>query len=309
MHHHPTTLTVIKELSAMLFIENKYTSWYFSIILNAQSRHPSGYIERHHIIPKSLGGSDKTDNLVKLTAKEHFICHRLLPRMTTGNDRRKMIFAQNMMLCKTPKQNRHLVNARTYKSIKEQFNKENPFKDPEFIKQNKERKTGRKLSAITRAKLKESWTDERKQLIGSIMKGRKWANPSPLKGRKRPDLTGEKNGFYGKTHSPETIARFKEKNKDKIPSWIGIKMECPYCNRMLDPGNYKQFHGENCRVKFGLPPIVKKEKKGKEKRISVDGVIYNSLSEASRILGINICTLSCRTRNNNFPDCFYVLQI
>jgi hypothetical protein len=41
------------------FLENKYTKWYFSIISNAQSREVSGYIEKHHIIPKSLGGRCK----------------------------------------------------------------------------------------------------------------------------------------------------------------------------------------------------------------------------------------------------------
>jgi hypothetical protein len=291
----------------MLFINNKYTSWYFSIIQTAQHRQITGYTERHHIIPKSLGGSDKKDNLVKLTAKEHFICHRLLPRMTTGNDKRKMIYAQNMMLCKTPKQHRHLVNARTYKSIKEQFNRENPFKDPKFVQESINRHTGSKRSNESRQKMKEAWTADRKELQKNRQTGTKRNKQSPLKGCKRPELTGEKNGFYGKHHTPETIARIKEKNKDRIPAWIGTKLECPYCNRILDPGNYKQFHGENCRVKFGLPPIIKKEKKKVEKPISVDGIIYKSLRTASKELGIKECTLSWRTRSTNFPNCFYLL--
>ena len=33
-----------------------------------------GYYEKHHIQPKSLGGSNKKENLVRLTAREHFIC-------------------------------------------------------------------------------------------------------------------------------------------------------------------------------------------------------------------------------------------
>lgn len=36
------------------------------------------YCEKHHIIPKSLGGSDDQSNLIMLTAREHFIAHRLL---------------------------------------------------------------------------------------------------------------------------------------------------------------------------------------------------------------------------------------
>ena len=40
------------------------------------------YCERHHIIPKSIGGSNSSYNLVNLTAKEHFIAHRLLEKLT-----------------------------------------------------------------------------------------------------------------------------------------------------------------------------------------------------------------------------------
>ena len=36
------------------------------------------YNERHHIIPKCLGGTDDKSNLVNLTAREHFIAHYLL---------------------------------------------------------------------------------------------------------------------------------------------------------------------------------------------------------------------------------------
>lgn len=39
------------------------------------------YYERHHIIPRSLGGSNSSENLIKLTAREHFLAHWLLKRM------------------------------------------------------------------------------------------------------------------------------------------------------------------------------------------------------------------------------------
>ena len=36
------------------------------------------YYENHHIIPKCVGGNDDKDNLVLLTNKEHYVCHKLL---------------------------------------------------------------------------------------------------------------------------------------------------------------------------------------------------------------------------------------
>jgi 5-methylcytosine-specific restriction endonuclease McrA len=82
---------------AMIFINNKYTTWYNSIINKAKDRTINGYTEKHHIIPSSLGGSNDTDNLVKLTPREHFVCHLLLTKMTTGNARYKMNFALYFM--------------------------------------------------------------------------------------------------------------------------------------------------------------------------------------------------------------------
>lgn len=81
-----------------MYLDNKYTTWYNNIISNAKSRiNTNGYMEKHHIIPSSLGGSNKKDNLVYLTPKEHFICHVLLTKMTVGNHYYKMCYALNML--------------------------------------------------------------------------------------------------------------------------------------------------------------------------------------------------------------------
>lgn len=66
---------------------NKYKAWYNRIIQRAKYRKLVGYTEKHHIIPKSLGGSNKKNNIVELTAREHLICHLLLPRFLLTPDR------------------------------------------------------------------------------------------------------------------------------------------------------------------------------------------------------------------------------
>ena len=77
----------------MIFINNKYTRVYYNIIDRAKSRSISSYTEKHHIIPRSMGGTNYSDNLVALTAREHFVCHLLLTRMTTGIDKKKMVLS------------------------------------------------------------------------------------------------------------------------------------------------------------------------------------------------------------------------
>ncbi len=46
-----------------------------------------GYVERHHIVPRSLGGSDDRENLVRLTPEDHFFAHLLLAKIHGGKMR------------------------------------------------------------------------------------------------------------------------------------------------------------------------------------------------------------------------------
>lgn len=89
----------------MIFIDNKYTRLYFQIITRASNRTlpPEIYKERHHILPKCMGGNNKKSNIVPLTAKEHFICHRLLPKMVNDSEiQSKLLFASWAMASAKP---------------------------------------------------------------------------------------------------------------------------------------------------------------------------------------------------------------
>lgn len=73
-----------------------YIKLYNSIIVNAKFREkPDCYCEKHHIIPKCLGGTNEESNLVILTAREHFIVHHLLYKIFPNNN--KIFFALSAM--------------------------------------------------------------------------------------------------------------------------------------------------------------------------------------------------------------------
>ena len=101
-----------------MFIDNKYSKCYYRIIGHRKNNPFNGYTERHHIVPKSLGGSNKKENIVALTAREHFICHRLLVKMTLGRDKMKMSYAIRCLINRENKhQQRYKISSRTYASI------------------------------------------------------------------------------------------------------------------------------------------------------------------------------------------------
>jgi len=103
-----------------MFKENKYTKYYTLITDAAKTRNNEGYVERHHIIPQSLGGSNDKANLVDLTAREHFICHWLLIKMTDGEHRSKMLYALHGMKAENRYQQRYSssITARVYEKYR-----------------------------------------------------------------------------------------------------------------------------------------------------------------------------------------------
>lgn len=96
-----------------------YLKVYTKIIDRAKNRQLVGYTEKHHITPKCLGGSDNKFNLVILTAKEHFICHRLLCEIYPNEPKLK----QALWLMAIGKQQsyKHKLSSRLYQKLKEQF--------------------------------------------------------------------------------------------------------------------------------------------------------------------------------------------
>ncbi len=96
-----------------------YLNIYTRIIENRRNNVPTGYYETHHILPRCLGGTDSKDNLVKLTAKEHFICHLLLTKMYPkgSTEYYKTCHAFLMMLVSSSKNQRY-VTARRYETLR-----------------------------------------------------------------------------------------------------------------------------------------------------------------------------------------------
>lgn len=131
----------------MLFINNKYTTVYYDIINNAKSRIVEGYTEKHHIIPKSLGGDNSSNNLVSLTAREHFICHWLLTKMTSKPNA-KLLHAYRMMFISSESNSqRYIPSGRHYEHLKkllyenplDKSGKKNPFWDKTHTQETKDK--------------------------------------------------------------------------------------------------------------------------------------------------------------------------
>lgn len=79
-----------------------YKEIYESIILRAKTRQqPDCYTEKHHVVPRCMGGDDNESNLAILTPEEHYVCHQLLVKIYPNSI--KLLYAARCMCYLTNK--------------------------------------------------------------------------------------------------------------------------------------------------------------------------------------------------------------
>lgn len=102
-------------------LKNKYYKWYCNII-QKRIEYPleEEYGEVHHILPRCMGGSNKSENLIFVSAREHFVLHALLVKFTTDKFKYKMAFAFNAMRMKSKNTLNRYHNSRLYDLLKKE---------------------------------------------------------------------------------------------------------------------------------------------------------------------------------------------
>ena len=84
----------------------RYDRIYYRIIERGLYReYIDEYYERHHILPRCMGGDDSDDNIVRLTFKEHLLCHQLLAKMIPDDS--DMFYSIDRFYDRTRKVYRH----------------------------------------------------------------------------------------------------------------------------------------------------------------------------------------------------------
>ncbi len=191
-----------------------YESHYNKLMSRAKHRLLEGYGERHHIIPRCLGGSNDSDNIVRLTAEEHYVAHQMLIRIYPEN--RKLVFAAHMMT---------VSGGRSTRS-----NKRYGWLRRKHAKAISEMNTGRKNGPMS---------DEDKKKKSIALKGRTFTDEH------RRNISKARKGTKA---SIETRAKISKAHLG-LKTGPQRKVICPSCNLEGGIANMKRWHFDNCRFK------------------------------------------------------------
>lgn len=243
---------------------NKYIKWYNQIIERAQGRVLEPPYERHHITPKSLGGLDDKENIAFITPREHFICHWLLTKTTTGEDRYKMLNALRMMRAENPNQTRYKtkITSRVYEKLKIEYaqlqsekirGENNPMWGKTHTEKARraisEKNTGKKLTEEQIAKQVEAQTGRKRAPFSDEWRSKMSSSKKGVKnnryGVELTEETRRKIGdkIRGRKQTEEEKARRAEANKGRVKP----KQLCSHCQQMIAVNTYPRWHGDNCK--------------------------------------------------------------
>jgi len=223
-----------------MFIQNKYTKWYYNIINKAKFENriksKEQYYEKHHIVPKSLGGNNSKQNIVLLTAREHFIIHCLLLKMCANEkDKRKMSLAFYRMKQSNSFEAR-IGNGKLYEKIKKNIaylnsGSNNYFSTTKYFGANNVMSNPQ----IRKKHLEKMQSIEFRKNMSAI-------------------TSGENNHFYGKFHTEiakQKISESRKKYQGENHPFYGKKhkiVSCEYCKKQISTPMYKRWHGANCKI-------------------------------------------------------------
>jgi len=188
-----------------------YKKIYNEIIERGKNRKLNGYKENHHIIPKCVGGRNHKENIVELTAKEHFICHKLLTEIYPKEN--KLHYAVRMMA------NMKNMYGRTYKVGAKEYQR---LKENIIVSDETKQKTGNSC---------RNPSDETRKLIGSYHNGKIVSDETKQKIREKR---------LGSHHTKESRVKMCMPQK---------KVECVYCGKTGGAHLMQRYHFDNCKLK------------------------------------------------------------
>ena len=237
-----------------------YELHYNRLIERSKNRILTGYVERHHIVPKCLGGTDDKSNIAVLTAEEHYVAHQLLIKIHPGN--RDLVYATQLMTV------HHTDNRTTNKLfgwIRKEMAKVSSIQMINWHKEN-EHPRGMKDKKHTEEKKKQISISTKESM--SELKGvrvyvydldgkfeqefRTLTDCANAIGAKPINVKYTAEGKFTHCKGKQIRYDYVESMPPRTSRLAGVKKYdyvCPHCNKEGRGPAMKRFHFDRCKMK------------------------------------------------------------
>lgn len=200
-----------------------YQKIYNNLISRARSRDITGYVEKHHVVPRCLGGTDGKENIVNLYPEEHYLAHLLLCKVNKTNQ--KLLYAA-MNMTTGAMINNSKRNNKAYGWLRRQYAESmsgdnNPNRrNPDIQKKAALKRVGQRRTEETKARMSlaqkgRTFSEETKRKMAEAAKNR-----PPISEETRAKLKNRmpNKGMLGKTMSEKTKEKMSAARRGKTMS-------------------------------------------------------------------------------------------
>jgi hypothetical protein len=209
-----------------------------------------GYVEKHHVLPRCLGGLDNKENLVDLYPEEHYLAHLLLCKIHPRNQ--KLLYAA-MNMTTGSMINNGKRNNKAYGWLRRQYAESmsgdnNPARrNPTLQKEAAKKRVGQKRTEETKARMSaaqkgRTFTEETKKKMSKAV-------------RNRPTI------------SDETRKKLSESSTGRIGPWAGKTMPDEIKAKMSASQQGKKM-SEETKAKMRIAAKIREETKRKQRKLS-----------------------------------------
>lgn len=197
---------------------------YHKFIDRLRNQVVDGYCEKHHILPRSLGGSDDPSNIICLTVRQHYVAHWMLWKAYGGA----------------------MAVAFDYMSGIKRYGSRLPSRTVEALKADVSKRISERLvSTETRqkqsqAKLGKKLTPEHIEKVRQTRIGKKM--PAEFGKKVSEAKRGIATRGTGWSHSEASLAKIVASNLNRQI------IVCPHCTKSVkDHGGAKRWHFDRCK--------------------------------------------------------------
>jgi hypothetical protein len=209
----------------------------------------TGYVEKHHIIPRCMGGLENKENIVELYPEEHYLAHLLLCKIYPNNQ--KLLYATMNMtsgsMINSGKRNNKLYGWLRRRYAESMSGDKNPNRrNPNIQKEAAKKRVG------------QHRTQETKARMSAAQKGRTFSEETKKKmsesAKNRPSI------------SETTRKKLSERSKGRIGPWAGKTMSDETKAKMSISQKGKKM-SEAAKEKMRVAAKIREEKKRKQREL------------------------------------------